>query len=206
MKNIIEALVKAQSEIDTIKKDRDNPIAKSKYATLDTILEEVLPKLNKYGLFLTQEPTMKDEENGQMYLGIKTTIWHQSGESLEYQPLYMPIEENKRMNISQQSGSVITYAKRYAVSAILGISTDEDKDGVQSKSVSEPITKENVKDMKMPFGKHKGKLLFELFDEDKQYLKWLYEQEKTDNEIKYAIKLIGKIKNDESEGVKDDSK
>lgn len=200
MENIIKALVKAQSEIKTIKKDRENPIARSQYATLDAIFDEVLPKLNAQGLFVTQEPMMKEEENGQVYLGVKTTIWHETGEKLEYEPLFMPIEENARMNVSQQSGSVITYAKRYAISAILGISTDEDKDGVQGKPEKrEPIKKEDIVDTKFPFGKHKGKTYGEIYDTDRQYLKWLYTQKKTDKDIKEAIKLIGEVKAEEGE-------
>ena len=197
--NIFKALVKAQSEFNTIKKDKNNPIAKSTYATLDAILEEVLPKLNKHGLFMTQEPDMRETDHG-MQLGVKTTIYHESGEFIEYKPLYMPIEANARMNISQQSGSVITYAKRYAVSAILGISTDEDKDGVQVEKEEVKLDKETVRQFKMPFGKHKGKTLEQLYKEDRQYLKWMYGQSKTDDNIKKAIKLISEVMFEEEGG------
>ena len=191
---MIKALVKAQSEIKAVKKDRENPIAHSTYATLDAILEEVLPALNSNDLFMTQEPVSFEDEKG-LNLGVRTTIWHSSGEHMEYEPFYMPIEANARMNLAQQAGSVITYAKRYAVSAIFGISTDEDKDGVQpskeyNKEADKPLTEESAKEMKLTFGKHKGLTLEAVRKTDSDYLNWLYKGDKTDPNIKKAIKLI----------------
>jgi len=182
--------------LESVTKDRSNPIAHSTYATLDAILEEVVPKMAAQGLFLTQEP-MSVEKDGVQFLGVKTTIWHESGECLKYEPLLLPIEGNARMNISQQAGSVITYAKRYAISAILGISTDEDKDGVQPKNFSEAdepkkeLTTEEALEHKIPFGKHKGKTLAELGKNEKEYLRWMLDNSK-DEQLKSAIKKVGK--------------
>ncbi|MGX8233981.1 ERF family protein [Bacillus subtilis] len=131
-KNIIQALVKAQASFESVKKDRQNPFANSAYATLDAILEEVLPKLTENGIALTQEPVTSLTENG-LKIGVITRLFHTSGEFMEYDPLFMELEKGAKMNMAQSAGSVITYAKRYAISAILGISTDEDNDGVQPK-------------------------------------------------------------------------
>lgn len=196
---IVKALVKAQSEIGTITKNKKNPIARSSYATLDTILEEVLPKLNENGLFFTQKPFTRNVPVGNggviVEVGVETTLYHESGESLVYEPFFMAIEDNKRMNQAQSAGSIITYAKRYAISAILGISTDEDTDGVQGGDYEkhEPkkdMTLEDAKKFVLNFGKNKGKTLGELSKTDKSYLRWLLNNATTDD-VKQAVRLIG---------------
>lgn len=202
---IIKALVKVQSEIEPVVKDKKNPIARSTYATLDAILEEILPKLNKNGIFMTQEPMSKNE-NGVISLGVKTTLWHESGEFMEYEPLFLNIESNQRMNMAQSGGSIITYVKRYAVSAIFGISTDEDKDGIQESGTyqkkdkpKKDLTVEEALNYKINFGKYKGKTLTQISKENKGYLRWLLDNAK-EEEIKQAVRIVGsEIKKEENE-------
>lgn len=114
------ALVKAQSEITSVSKDGANPHFKSKYATLDNIIDETRPVLAKHGLAILQMPG-GDGENVIM----RTMLMHESGEWLETEPLVMrPVK-----NDPQGMGSCITYARRYSYSSLLSISTDEDDDG-----------------------------------------------------------------------------
>lgn len=127
---IVKALIKAQDEISKVGKDRKNPFANSDYATLDNILEEVKPKLNKHDIFLSQEAFTEKTENS-VQVGVITKFIHSSGQFIEYEPLFMELEKGAKMNMAQSAGSVITYAKRYAISAALGISTGEDTDGNQ---------------------------------------------------------------------------
>lgn len=54
----------------------------------------------------------------------------------------------------------------------------------------ETMTNENAADIKLHFGKHKGKTLREVFDEDKSYINWLLNNERTDKNIKQACELI----------------
>jgi len=118
--NLAVALVKAQSEITSVSKDGNNPHFRSKYATLDNIIDETRPILAKHGLAVLQMPG-GDGENVIM----KTMLMHESGEWLETEPLIMrPVK-----NDPQGMGSCITYARRYSLSALLSISTDEDDDG-----------------------------------------------------------------------------
>jgi len=44
------------------------------------------------------------------------------------------VDKNKRMSAAQEGGSTITYAKRYQLSAIFGIVSDDDDDGVQPQN------------------------------------------------------------------------
>ena len=118
MENLIKALIKARAEFEGIKKDKLNPHFKKKYASLDSINTAVLPALCKNELVVTQ--VIESADTGQ---GIKTVLWHSSGEKIE-SFLMLPT-----INDMQKLGAAITYARRYSLSAILGISADEDDDG-----------------------------------------------------------------------------
>lgn len=130
---IVKALIQVQKEVKQVGKDRENPFASSTYATLDNILEEVKPKLNEHGILLSQEPHVHEQENGVTQVGVTTRLLHESGEWLEFEPLMMGLEKGSKMNMAQSAGSIITYAKRYSISAILGISTGDDTDGVHGQ-------------------------------------------------------------------------
>lgn len=112
------ALLKAQKEFPLIKKEDSNPFFKSKYAGLPSILEVVLPILNKHGIVLVQAPINELER-----VGVRTTLSHVSGEiNSEFT---MALSKND----PQGAGSAITYARRYALVSMLGLNVDEDDDG-----------------------------------------------------------------------------
>jgi hypothetical protein len=89
------------------------------YADLTEILDAVVPILNKHGLSLSQSPVYHDG-----LVGVMTAIFHTSGQTVETEPLLLPAG-----NTAQSAGSAITYARRYALTAVLGISPGEDDDG-----------------------------------------------------------------------------
>src|SRR5699024_7096520 len=70
-------------------------------------------------------------------IGVETTLLHSSGEKAVYEPFFMQLEKGQKMNMAQSAGSIITYAKRYAVTSIFGISTGEDTDGVLAAAIDE---------------------------------------------------------------------
>ena len=115
IKEIAKALLAFQSEVENVKKDGNNPYFKSKYATLENFLDTIKPTLAKCGLSFSQFP---DGE------GLTTILMHTSGEFLK---------ANTKMTLRDQTpqgqGSAITYMRRYAPSAVLGIATQEDDDG-----------------------------------------------------------------------------
>lgn len=118
MQKLAKALLTFRKEIESIKKDADNPFFKSKYADLSSILEGIKNPLEKSGLALTHYP--RYNESG--YMLVSTLIEVESGENLQAE---FPIFWNK----AQEIGSSITYARRYNTLAILDIPTDEDDDG-----------------------------------------------------------------------------
>lgn len=117
IKNISAALLKFHAQVGKIKKDANNPFFKSKYATLSNILDTISAPLEASGLAYAQLP---DGNNG-----LTTILMHpESGEFLQ-----STYEMHPTKNDPQGIGSAITYARRYALGAILGLNIDDDDDG-----------------------------------------------------------------------------
>ena len=81
----------------------------------------------------------------------------------------------------------------------LGIGADiywnENTKYTKNGDKEEPLTYESALSLEITFGKHKGKALGDIWEQDADYIKWLVEGEKTDARIKEAIELINaKIK------------
>ena len=115
MENITKALVKFHMEVGKIKKDAKNPFFNSSYASLSNILDVVTPPLVTCGLVIIQMPI------GDGLL--KTILAHESGEFIESEFDMKIVKRDP-----QSMGSAITYARRYALGAILCLNIDEDDD------------------------------------------------------------------------------
>lgn len=120
IKNIAMALSKFQSEVANPKNTQENPFFKSKYAPLQEVLNQVRPLLSKHGLSVLQHPS----GDGQT-ISINTMLLHESGEWIEFEPLSLKADKAT----PQGAGSAITYGRRYALSAVLGIASEDDDDG-----------------------------------------------------------------------------
>lgn len=120
MKNLYAALIKAQSQIKPAIKDSNNPHFRSKYADLASVWDAVRDALHKNSLAVVQLPTIT--ESGRPAL--ITKVIHESGESLDsLYPILCKDETDP-----QKLLSAITYARRGALAAMLGV-TAEDDDG-----------------------------------------------------------------------------
>jgi hypothetical protein len=120
IENIAPAFVKFQEDVEPPKKTATNPHFGKTYAPLDEIIRVAKAALTKNGLSQFQEATVEGNN-----VHVKTRIQHQSGEFYEFEPLTLPVGKNT----AQGAGSSITYARRYALCAALGIVADEDDDG-----------------------------------------------------------------------------
>lgn len=153
IKELATALSKFQSEtVDAIKDKKGD---KGSYADLGQILNLVRPLMSKHGLSVAQLPCESAIEGN---IAVDTMLMHKSGEWIS-NSFSMPINRIIRKadgrdvtNAPQASGSVITYARRYALTAVLGI-TQEDNDAAahreekqeQQRVASEPkISAEQV--------------------------------------------------------------
>ena len=129
MKQIITALLQAQSEMSNPKKGSENPYFKSKYADLNAVREAIIPILNKHHIIVLQ-PTVVVE--GKNY--VKTLLFHESGESIEG---FTEIVFSKQ-NDAQAQGSGITYARRYGLQSLVCIGADDD-DGEGASNPKEAL-------------------------------------------------------------------
>lgn len=116
-KTLIEALSDFQKDLPEVKFDGVNPAFKSKFATLNAVTKAVLPKLTEHGFAFSVGSFV---DNG--LLIVDAHLLHESGES---RSLQFPITETN----PQKIGGALTYARRYALSALTGIVADEDDDG-----------------------------------------------------------------------------
>ena len=118
------ALAKAQSEIKGALASNVNPFFKSNYADLDTIIKSCFPQLTKNGLSIIQGNDTCDQ--GSFY--ITTMLLHESGQWIKSR-LKMPIGGKQD---AQAVGATITYARRFSLSAMVGIAqTDDDGNSIQ---------------------------------------------------------------------------
>lgn len=121
--SIVAAFVAAQADLTNPTKDKTaniKPGFSYRYADLATILDHVRPVLAKHGLAITQDVGATPEGR----LALHTTILHAaSGDRLVFGPLVGDMGRDWQM-----TGGAITYARRYALCAALGIAADDDTD------------------------------------------------------------------------------
>ena len=108
---LVAALIKFQQSVPTIH-DNDNSYHGG-FANLPGILSTIGPKLRENGLAVSQLP---EEINGQP--GLRTTLLHTSGQSLT---AVTPLAVNAGKNGTQEWGKAMTYSRRYALQAVLGL-------------------------------------------------------------------------------------
>lgn len=117
IKNIAGALLVFHMKVESIKKDASNPFFKSKYASLSNILENIQIPLSESGLAFSQIPTGEG--------GLTTILVHaESGEYIMGEYIMKPTKTDP-----QSLGSAITYQRRYALCAVLGLNIEDDDDG-----------------------------------------------------------------------------
>ena len=133
MKNLFKALADFQQEVPVIHKGTSG--YGYSYADLPAIFEKINPLMKKHGLGFSQLL------NGE---SLDTMIFHiASGEFITSSVVIPHGVQLKGMNDFQVLGSAITYLRRYALSAALGLVTDKDTDasGVQ-ETASTQLAKE----------------------------------------------------------------
>lgn len=123
------ALSKAQANITGALKDSSNPFFKSKYADLAACWDACRKQLSENGLAVIQTI-----EVGEGRAILVTTLAHSSGEWIKS---YCPILTKD--DSPQGQGSGITYARRYALAAIVGLAQiDDDAEAAQGRNKPAP--------------------------------------------------------------------
>ncbi len=119
-----------------------------KYATLPSILQTVRPILHKHGLAVIQNAAAGRDG----HIDIFTMLVHTSGEYMVLQALPMPMG-----NTAQETGSAITYGRRYHILAALGLAADDDDDGASAAPRSTTTSAPQHTGTKTITNKMKGK-------------------------------------------------
>jgi hypothetical protein len=113
------ALAKAQGQIQGAVKDSTNPAFKSRYADLASVWDACRVALSLNGLAVLQGPALVGQG-----VSVTTRLLHSSGQWAE-STLVLPMDKAT----AQGAGSAITYARRYALAAMVGVAPDDDDDG-----------------------------------------------------------------------------
>lgn len=124
------ALVAAQAELTNAPKETKGQVGSAVrfYTDLPTLTDHVRPTLAKHGLGYVQFPcnTMAG------HVGLVTRLLHEAGEWIEDE-YSMPAGQG-----AQGAGSALTYARRYALMAVLGIAADDDDGAAASQGQAKP--------------------------------------------------------------------
>jgi len=137
---ISAAFVKAQAKLQNPRKDQEATIRSDTgrsysytYVDLATVIDGVRDVLAQFDLGFTQNVV-----TGEGRINVTTVLRHESGETLTFGPLVGPGGNDWR-----QLGGAISYAKRYALLAALGIApSDEDDDAANAPTELDELTPE----------------------------------------------------------------
>jgi hypothetical protein len=133
---LAKALAAAQGELRNAPLDKKNTHFGQRYASLGSITDTVRPVLAKHGLAVTQLSGTPDGGK----VSVSTVLLHSSGEYIR-ETMVVPGGGN-----IQQAGSAITYMRRYALSALLGIVGDEDDDAEGAVAPQRPAKASKAKE------------------------------------------------------------
>ena len=149
IRELAQALLKVQRQLQPALKDANNPFTRSKYATLNSVMDSCRDALLSNGIWLCQYPV--PAESG--YLGLVTKLTHAESGQWQSSLAVVPLPKADPQGV----GISMTYMRRYALSAMLGIVTEEDTDGEfnpdklnrpqkQKNAISAPQKGETVQD------------------------------------------------------------
>jgi len=111
------ALAKAQGMMGRAFKDANNPAFRTKYTSLASVLEAILPAFNAAGLCVLQHPVLDQD-----VVHLTTLITHESGQWIR-SVCSMPVAGKKD---AHAVGSAISYLRRYTLASICGVIQSDD--------------------------------------------------------------------------------
>ena len=131
--DLATALCLAQAQMGGAVKDSNNPFFNSSYADLTSIIKVIKKPLSDNGLSFVQLPITSD---GGLGVGVITMLMHNSGQWLQGEYL-LPMDKIT----PQGAGSCLSYSRRYALQALLGIpAVDDDSEAAMFRG--QPVAQE----------------------------------------------------------------
>lgn len=123
------ALAQAQGMMGRAFKDANNPAFRTKYTSLASVLEAILPAYNAAGLCVLQHPVLSED-----VVHMTTLITHQSGQWMK-SVCSMPVGGKKD---AHAVGSAISYLRRYTLASICGVIQSDDDGNDAAGAASAP--------------------------------------------------------------------
>jgi hypothetical protein len=113
-------LINALAEMENVVGNKINPAFKSRYVTLDALLDAIKPTLHRHNLAFVQNLLSDDGR-----IGVQTAFLHTSGHLFDFGRLMI----NATNLDAQKIGGALTYIRRQSIQTACGISIDLDDDG-----------------------------------------------------------------------------
>ena len=126
-----KALIKVQRNLTPAVKDATNPFVKNKYATLNSVMSACRSALSDAGVVLFQYPVPGGDENT---LCLCTKLVHAESGQFQASLATLPLQKND----AQAFGSALSYGRRYMLSSLLGIVTEDDDGNAACNMTSAP--------------------------------------------------------------------
>jgi len=117
-RNIATALLEFHKTNPHVVEDKRNPHFKNTYASLESVIRAVRTA-SEFGLTFTQEMDFEGD-----ITFVRTVMMHSSGDTRVSRTKIV----SKDPNDPQKQGSAISYAKRYGLQSIYGLSSPSDDD------------------------------------------------------------------------------
>ena len=144
--NLAKALSIVQGKLTHAKKDSANPFFKSKYADLESVWDACRSLLAENGLAVIQFPgdiefIQLEKANGDITIitkmSLTTVLTHESGEFISQQ-MSVPVTKAD----AQGAGSALTYMRRYALAAVVGVvQADDDGNAASNPNIKQAVVK-----------------------------------------------------------------
>lgn len=145
MSDFNKDLVTALGSLPALHFDATNPHYKNQYLSLSGLLNGIRPTLSKNNLAVTQDIRI---DSASKELCVRTALLHISGQKLESSEARFPIIQYTPQGV----GSVLTFAKRYQLLAVLGISGEKDDDAETVESPARKVVAKKSIDLgEVPF-------------------------------------------------------
>ncbi len=121
----IKSLIKAQSEMEHVKKDSTNPHFKNRYASLEAVIDATSKVFQANG-FAVMQPCGRDE----LGVYVETRLLHSTGEAFSSK-VYLVLDKQNMQGL----GSAITYARRYGLLGMACLAPEDDDGNDASKQI-----------------------------------------------------------------------
>lgn len=127
---LAKAMLAVQKQLTPATRDATNPYTRSRYATLNAVMDACKSALLDNGIWLTQITVPSDPGT----IALLTKLTHAETGQYQASVTVLPLQKPD----CQGAGSAITYARRYALTAMLGMVTEDDDDGEGAKLPPKP--------------------------------------------------------------------